>query len=197
MIRWFVLFALALGLTVPAQAQQRVADIGIEVRIEPPGVTPPGTEGIVSITITNDGPDIGAGVFRWNQTGDVTGLSYPPLEFLGRIVGPCTISSFGQPPIGDNFGLHQVRDIPPGETRVCTYGFRVLETTKLKQIARWSVFARDGLNLLDDPNDTNNADEILLTFSGLADIRPVPVLSWFGLFTLVLLLGLASIRRMP
>src|SRR6056297_3350427 len=102
MIRWFVLFALALGLTVPAQAQQRVADIGIEVRIEPPGVTPPGTEGIVSITITNDGPDVGAGVFRWNQTGDVTGLSYPPLEFLGRIVGPCTISSFGQPPIGDN-----------------------------------------------------------------------------------------------
>lgn len=190
--------ALAVFLTIgiiPALAQPIVADIGISVSIEPGGVMPPGTEGVVHITITNHGPDTGAGTFRWVQTDYGAGLSYPPLVFLGLTAGACTMFTFGQPLPGDFFGIQVAREIPPGESRICSYGFRVLDTNQLMQVARWDVLALDGLFLLDDPNLANNEDEVLLIFSPFANARPVPALSWLGLLMLILLVGLAFFYR--
>lgn len=185
------LFALMLIGCASIQADTPLADMGMEVHIEPDGVTPPGTEGIVSLTITNYGPDIDSGFIRWTPTPNGEGIGYPPLDFTGSATGPCGISPIGQPPPGDNFGFLVTPDLQPLESVTCTYSFRVEETTLLTQIARWdvSVFGSG-----EDPNDANDADEVLFIFSPLADPRSVPALSWFGLFALILLLCLVSIR---
>jgi len=183
------LFALALMGCFPVLAQQPVADIGIEVSVEPDGVMPPGTEGAFSIVITNFGPDTGAGTFRWNPTDNGAGFGYPPLEFTGTRTGPCRVSSFGQPLPGDNFGFQIARDIPSGESRTCTYGFRVPETTILRQVARWSVAALDGLIILDDPNEANNVADVLLIFAEPPAPVSVPATSAWAAILLALLLG--------
>lgn len=192
-------FALAVFLTigmiqVQAQTLPIVADIGISVRIEPGGAMPSGTEGIIYITITNDGPDIGGALFTWVETDDGTSLSYPPL-FSELTPAICTVWGFGQPRPGNIFGLLEVREIPPGESRICSYAFRVLDTSQLMQVARWEAAALDGLALLNDPNPANNEDEVLLIFSALADVRPVPILSLAGLFILILLIFSVTARR--
>jgi len=183
------LFALALIGCDSVLAQQPVADIGIEVSVEPVGVTPPGTKGVISITITNFGPDTGTGTFRWVPTSTGTGFGYPPLEFTGIGTGPCRVSSFGQPPPGDNFGFQVARDILPGDSQTCTYGFRVAETTILNQVARWDVAALDGLIILDDPNDANNVADVLLLFGEPPDPVSVATLSDWSLLILVLMFG--------
>ena len=188
------LFALALIGCDSVLAQQPVADIGIEVSVEPVGVTPPGTEGVISITITNYGPDTGTGTFRWVPTSTGTGFGYPPLEFTGIGTGPCRVSSFGQPPPGDNFGFQVARDILPGDSQTCTYGFRVAETTILNQVARWDVAALDGLIILDDPNDANNVADVLLLFAEPPDPVSVTVMSEWALIVLVLMLGSIGLR---
>ena len=187
------LFALALIGCDSVLAQQPVADLGIEVSVEPVGVTPPGTEGVISITITNFGPDTGTGTFRWVPTSTGTGFGYPPLEFTGIGTGPCRVSSFGQPPPGDNFGFQVARDILPGDSQTCTYGFRVAETTILNQVARWDVAALDGLIILDDPNDANNVADVLLLFAEPPDPVAVPALSARAMIMLGFLLGLLGV----
>lgn len=171
-------------------AGQAINDLGIGVTVQPQGVTPPGTEGTVAITITNDGPNIASvATFRWLATNDGSGLSYPPLGFPGPFDGPCRFS-IGLPPPGDFFGTWVIRDISPGESRTCTFGFRVLETTKTSQIARWEVNEFEA----DDPNPTNNEAEVLLRFAGNSDPVSVPALSVTGFLVLVFMVGWLAYR---
>jgi len=188
---WLLPFWLVI-VPMPIQAGTPLADIAIEVGVEPNGVTPPGTEGTVSLTITNYGPDVSAALIGWAVTSNGVGFSFPPLDFVGVATGPCGISPIGQPGPGDNFGFQVTPALNPGESVTCTYGFEVRETMILSQMAQWGV----GPNgLAEDPNQTNNLDEVLLIFSPLADTRPVPALSWVGIFVLMLSVGLIAIRR--
>jgi hypothetical protein len=175
------------------QASGQINDLGIEVNIEPSGLTPPGTEGIISITITNNGPDINAAVFRWIPTQSNAGLRYPPLQFTGLTTGPCGFSSIGLAPPGDNFGFWVTPSLLIGESVICTYEFVVDEMANSSQIARWDV---SFVAASEDPNEANNVAEVLLVFSGPPDTRPVPTVSWISLLMRTLVVGMISLRRL-
>lgn len=175
-----------------AFAGDEQADVSIEVTIQPIGVMPPGTEGTIGITITNFGPAIDAGLFRWRPTNNGSNISYPPIVFTGGMTGPCGVSPIGQPPPGDNFGLQLTPDLLPGENVTCTYDFQVEETKILNQIGRWDVVPPRTFN---DPDESNNEDEVMFVFSVLADTQSVPSISRLGLLILTILLGFIVIRR--
>ena len=179
----------------PALAGGPVADLGIEAAVQPAGITPPGTEGTVIITITNHGPDTGSAAFEMIRTNDGAGFSFPPLEFSGLKTGPCNFLPPGQPPPGETvgiFGSWSTLGMMPGEPRTCTFGFRILETSKMSQIMRWEVSAT---GVADDPNPTNNQAEVLLRFAGNSDPLSVPILPPWALLILVLLFGWIALGR--
>jgi len=186
---WFSALLMAFFNTVIAG--ETITDLGIGVTVEPQGVTPPGTQGTVAITITNTGPDTASvAIFRWLPTNDGSGFSYPPLGFpVGLLTGPCRLF-IGQPPPGDSFASWVTSDISPGESRTCTFGFRVLETTKTSQIARWEVNGFEA----HDPNPTNNEAEVLLRFAGNPDPVSVPALSISGFLILAFMVGWLAYR---
>src|SRR6056297_864408 len=175
-------------------AQQPVADIGIEVSVEPVGVTPPGTEISITVTLTNLGMDTSSALFVWTRTSNGTELSFPPLQRTGDDTGPCVNASPGQPPPPGVifFPRQAIRDIPPGEGRTCTFDFRVLETTTLAQISRWTAFPASGSVPLDDPNDANNVADVLLLFAEPPDPVAVPALSARAMIMLGFLLGVVG-----
>lgn len=177
-----------------AQAGGASADISIDVTIEPSNPTPPGTEGSISTTISNSGPDTATVVFQWSATKNQTGFGFPPLAFPEPVNGPCSISPVGTPGPGDNFGFWITYDVLPGESRNCTFGFRVLETTTVSQIARWEAFIFDAGNSTDDPNLSNNQAELLLQFAGNPDPVSVPAVSVSRLLVLAVLLGWLAYR---
>jgi len=187
----------ALIACVSALAQQPVADIGIEVSVEPVGVTPPGTVINIAITITNFGMDTSSALFNWTRTYNGTGFSFPPLQSTGDATGPCVSGSQGQPPPPGVifFPRRLIRDIPPGESRTCTYDFLVLETTTLAQVSRWTAFPAIFPVPLDDPNDENNVADVLLLFGEPPDPVSVPAFSAWAWMVLVLLLGWIGLYR--
>lgn len=191
-------FLLILGLlTLPSlylYADDVTVDLGISVSVTPAGVLPPGSEGVVSISITNYGPDTGSAGFRMLRTPDGVGLSYPPLSFIGLVDGPCTGSPLFSPPPGDIFSFWLVHDLDADETAVCSFSFVVTETSLPEQIARWEVMAGAGGQT--DPNADNNTAEVLLRFAHPAAPLPVPALSWLGLLLLIVLLLTVSMRRL-
>lgn len=176
----------------PVSAGEAVADLSIDAAVQPTGVTAPGTEGIVTITITNLGPDTGSAIFTMLRTNDGTALSFPPLEFSGPTTGPCGFIPPGQPGPGQSIGIFghwSTLNMAPGERRDCTFGFEVLETTKTSQIGRWAVSTTSGA---DDPNDTNNVSEVLLRFTESPEPVSVPILSPWAVVILAFLLGLIA-----
>ncbi len=185
------IFALVSSFSV--EAGMASADIGIDVSIEPPNPILPGTEGTISVTIANSGPDMGTVLFGWSATPNGTGFGFPPLAFPGPFSGPCSISPVGLPGPGDNFGFWVTYDVLPGENRTCNFGFRVLQTATVSQLARWnvSVFDGDG-NFADDPNLSNNEAGLLLVFVDLPIARPVPTLSRTSLLVFIMLVGVAA-----
>jgi len=185
------LSALMVAALQPAWAGNSIADVGIEVAVEPQ-VTTPGTEGWAIITITNHGPDTGSAIFNWSATFNGAQNSYPPLEFPGPFEGPCGISPIGQPPPGDLFGFWVTRNLAPSESRTCRFGFRVLESTIAGQIARWEVHAIFPADK--DPNLSNNESELFLQFALNPDPISVPALSVSRLLLLGLVLGWFACR---
>lgn len=117
------------------------------------------------------------------------GFGFPPLEFPGPVTGPCDVSPVGQPGPGDNFGFWITREIEPGKSRTCNFGFRATDTSVRRQVARWESFVFDA----DDPNASNNEAELLLLFGELPSSQPIPLLSRVGLTTLALLLGIVAL----
>lgn len=176
----------------PALAGGPLADLGIEVEVEPAGITPPGTKLVALVTITNQGPDTGSALFTVRQTNDGIGFSFPPIAIFGLLSGPCTVDPLFDPPPEIFFVPWIIRDIPAGESRACTFSFTVLETTKKSQIARWAVFAIGGS---DDPDDTNNVANVLIRFAESPDPVAVPGLNLPGLLLLALLLGWIAFYR--
>src|SRR6056297_2621276 len=77
-------------------AGESAADYSISVDVTPGGVMPPGTEGVVTINITNQGPGDGTPLFGMLRTNDGTGaFNFPPIHFefpgallTGRCVAP-------------------------------------------------------------------------------------------------------------
>jgi len=185
MSRLCIVFILAL-IYCPAHAGDASADIGIEVTVAPSNNLLPGTEGTISITITNSGPDMATALFQWFPTENGMGFGFPPIAFTGMVTGPCELSPVGEPIPGDNFGFWITNDIGPGTSRVCNFEFRALETPNFGQAARWLLFVIDG----DDPDPSNNEFEVFLVFSEISSIHPIPLLSTFGLIALALLLVL-------
>jgi hypothetical protein len=184
------LITLALVSLTCSQAGENSADITLSVTKEPRGTTPVGTEGVILITVSNLGPTTASAIFRWTPTDNGDRFSYPPLEFPAPAMGPCKIRRTEQPPPGDLFGFWETRDILPGETRNCVFGYRVFETMTVSQIARWDVQALGGVN---DSDESNNVAEAFFVFSDLAAARSVPFLSPWGLMALALLITLTGL----
>lgn len=98
------------------------------------------------------------------------------------------------------FPRRLIRDIPPGESRTCTYDFLVLETTTLAQVSRWTAFPAIFPVSLDDPNDENNVADVLLLFAEPVATVSVPALSAWSLLILVLIfgsIGVGALGRRP
>lgn len=189
MIRLAVL-AYTLLCSFAVEAGSATADISMDVSIVPSNPVTPGTEGTISISITNLGPDAAPFVlFQWFQTETGMGTEYPPLEFLALESGPCGISPIIQPGPDDTFGVWTTNNVGPGESRTCNFGFRVSETTVVRQRARWESFVFNA----NDPNQSNNEAELLLVFAEMPDPEPIPALSGRGLIMLALLLGLIAL----
>jgi len=190
-------FLLILGLlTVPSlylYAGDATVDLGISVSVAPAGVFPPGSEGVVSITITNYGPDGGNASLRMLRTPDGVGISFPPLVFLDLLEGPCTTSPLFQPGPGEIFFYTIVEGLAAHETVVCRFHFSVTETSITEQLARWQVSPSP--STISDPNPDNNTAEVLLRFARQPEALPVPVFSWLGISLLIVLLWFMSMRR--
>lgn len=176
-----------------AAAGELSADVAIAVDVEPEGAIPPGTDGTISVTLENSGPDTATVTFQWLAAADGTG--FPPLAFPSPVVGPCLVSPVGQPGPGDNFGFWVTYELMPGESRTCSFEFLVLETELLSQIVRFvaSVFFL-GMPVSpdDDPDLSNNEAELQFVYSNLIASRPVPLFSFSGLLLLALVLTIGS-----
>jgi|GEM_PF-1734577 len=170
-------------------AGKPAADYSISVDVAPGGVMPSGTEGVVTINITNQGPDEGTPLFGMRGTDDGTGFfSFPPLnfEFPGAFVsGPCVTAPIQLPPVVE-FLNWLVLDMPAGESVECKYAFTVAETSVDSRIGRWEVVPYMGP---DDPNDANNVADVLLLFAEPPEPVSVPVLAPWTLLILVVTLG--------
>lgn len=175
-------------------AGEAMVDLGISVSVSPAGVLPPGSEGVVSITITNYGPDSGSAALQLLQTPDGVGKSWPPLVFTEWFDGPCVVSPIAQPGPGQTFPNWMTENLAAGETVVCSFGFVVIETSVQEQLARWRVSA--GAGGQNDPNPDNNTAEVLLRFAHQTEALPVPVFSWLGMLLLIVLLSFISMRRL-
>jgi len=171
-------------------AGESAADLAIAASVQPDGILSPGTEVIATITITNNGPDIGIASFALRRTPDGTGSSFPPLVPQGLITGPCRIDPRADPlpPGFPFFPPWIIQDIGAGESRVCSFGFEVSDTMQIAQIARWEV---SGAN---DPNAANNVADVLLLFAEPPDPVSVPAFSAWAAIILVLMLGALALR---
>lgn len=173
-------------------AGEPLADFSISAEVLPGGVMPPGTEGIVTITVTNLGPDEGTPLFRMRRTDNGTGFfDYPPLhfEFPGALLtGPCVNVPLNLPP-GDPFLGWIVHDMVVGDSIDCEFAFTVAETSVTAQIGQWSIERFSGP---DDPNGANNVADVLLRFAELSEPEPIPLLSFTGALLMLLMLGLLA-----
>jgi len=105
----------------PLSAGDPAADFNISASVFPGTVTPPGTEGVITISITNLGPDDGTPLFSMQRTDDGSGLvNFPPLhfEFPGALLtGSCITVPLQRRRVlfdtgrrrGHGFGLLQTR----------------------------------------------------------------------------------------
>src|SRR6056297_351499 len=136
-------------------AGESAADYSISVDVTPGGVMPPGTEGVVTINITNQGPGDGTPLFGMLRTNDGTGaFNFPPIhfEFSGAFFsGPFFTATIQLPPVVE-FLNWLVLDMPAGESVECKYAYTVAETSVDSRIGRWEVVPYMGP---DDPNDAN------------------------------------------
>jgi len=185
------------GLMIVAAGQlfggEPAADFSIAADVTPGGVMPPGTEGVVTIKVTNFGPDTGTAIFRMRRTDDGTGFfNYPPLhfQFPGALTGPCEGAPL-QPLPGEVFLIWIVRELPAGESVECSYDFTVTETSVITQLGRWSIERFSGPQ---DPNLDNNISDVLLRFAEVPEAIPVPAISTPVLLLLVLLLTVTAFR---
>ncbi|NKI34712.1 hypothetical protein HFP89_05990 [Wenzhouxiangella sp. XN79A] len=192
-----LIFAAACLISVVSDAGAPSADVALEVRIEPVGAIPPGTEGTITVTISNFGPNAANVFFSWLPSED--GAGFPPLAFPVFAVGPCFVSPVGQPGPGDNFGFWVTYDLLPGEAVDCSFEFVVLQTNLLSQTARWVAsvfFTGQPISPDDDPDLSNNQAELNFVYSDLIAPHPVPLLSFPGILLLAFVLTIGSFLSM-
>ena len=174
-------------------AGEPAADLSISAAVAPSGVTPPGTEGVVTITVTNIGPDESTPLFSMRRTDDGTGVfDFPPLHFQfpgALLTGRCVTVPVPLPPAGE-FLIWIIPHMTAGETVECTYAFTVADTSTVAQVAEWGVGRFSGP---DDPNNANNVAGVLLRFAESPEPVSVKVFSPWGLLVLLLLLGSISV----
>lgn len=192
-----VLLAVALFCFGSASAGDQVADFSIDASVIPSGVTPPGTAGVLTIVVSNIGPDSGVPIFEMERTDDGTGVStFPPLqfEFPGALLtGPCTTPPEPVPPQGE-FLSWITPTLEASESVECTFAFTVGETSVLSQVARWAVRPFSGAT---DSNDENNVANVLLRFAESTQPVSVPVNSVWASLILMVLLGWLVWFRVP
>ncbi len=174
-------------------AGEPAADFSISASVAPGGVMPPGTEGVVTISITNHGPDDDTPLFGMLRTDDGTGVfNFPPLHFEfpeALLTGRCVAPPVQLPPEGE-FLSWIIADMTAGERVECTYAFTVANTSVTIQVGRWAVRPFSGAG---DPNDTNNVADVLLRFAEAPEPVSVPVLSPQALVILMVMLGLIGV----
>ena len=67
--------------SIAAQGGEPLADLALSVSVAPDSSIPPGTEGTITLSITNLGPITASGIFGWDPTDIGGDFSDPPLEF--------------------------------------------------------------------------------------------------------------------
>ncbi len=185
--------------------QGQVHDLELQIDVDAPAVTPPGSTGNLTFTVINHGPDTAGttGVGLFNILVDAGLLAYSPIhgelmDFDGLSdLSICAVTAqIGDPlpgePIPILFTIF-LDDLPPGESVTCEVGFWInplayeidpRETADDNILHRWTVGSPPGT----DPNSSNN--RLYMTYLLAPPPSTIPTLSPFGLA--VLALGLVA-----
>lgn len=208
--------SLALGLTallltaaVPAAAQ--VHDLSLQILVDAPPVTPPGSSGTLTFIVTNHGPDTAGAAGTWNLmvNADIMPFSFEEGEFIDfngiSDISVCRLNSelaFPLPgePIPLLYGWI-IQEIPPGSSVTCVATFTINEHAEVLDpegtadgvISHGWRVSTSGIGT--DPDPDNN--EVVVHY--VLAPQPIPTLSPAGLAALAagLLLAFSVLRRVP
>lgn len=198
------------SLLLTAGLQGQVHDLELQVDVDAPSVTPPGTTGVLTFTVTNHGPDPAGttGPFKVVVAGGLLAysLTYGELIDFDRLsdISICALTAqIGDPlpgePIPILFTL-LFDELPPGESVTCDVEFRInpfayeidpRETNDDDILHGWFLGSPPGT----DPDLSNNSVDITYLLAPLP--AAIPTLSRWGLaaFSLGLVAAYAFVRR--
>ena len=176
LIIWVVGFALALPAVTTAGTPTVQADLEVSVSVTPSSFSP-GSQGIVSLTLTNHGPDTaGTGSFanlvlqRGFRLEVIT--DRPPYEIREPVSG-CVIAPEIVGPFSDlSFGFvwtYYFDAIPAGTSRTCTFAIEFSP----RPFDSFDTFWRTAATT-EDPNPANNQADYRF-IAGIPLIPPQPV----------------------
>lgn len=180
-------------------------DLGLEIEVIAPAVTPPGSTGRLILTVTNYGPDP-AGTASPTSLVGIFGsllsfsLDYGDLIEFDRISEPslCALTrQTGSPLPGEPIPVAYTVDfseLSPGESATCEIAFEInpfaylvdpSETEDGNIVSYWRVASPPG----NDPNPGN--DRVDITYLLVSPASDIPTLSSVGLILMAVCIVLA------
>lgn len=103
-------------------------------------ITPPGSTGNLSVTITNNGGVTDLGFFRVSTVLPRGSLPLSQPISYQIVLGPCGISPVAQSGPGDTFGLWITKELLPGESATCHWQFVVDQMPYADEVTvKWAV----------------------------------------------------------
>ena len=206
-MRWFAI-VLLLAVTSTGGVYGQVYDLSLDIVVNAPAVTPIGSSGTLTVTVTNKGPDPAgsAGPFRVFVSSTPLGysLDYGDLIDYSSPPGPpCLVGGVvPSPPIGGTLKVFYsvvFDELSPGETDSCEVDFTIspfaveIDPSEVADgviVQKWDVLATTGA----DSDFSDN--EVTITYLLASQ---VPTLSPVGLALFALGMGMAFVvvrRRM-
>jgi len=206
--------AILTSLLLSAHLLAQTHDLELRIDVNAPAVTPPGTTGTLTFTVTNHGPDAAGlvgppGTFRILVAAglETYSLVYGELIDFNQIADPslCALSAnLGDPLPGDPIPvIYTLRfeNLLPGESKTCDVEFIIspfahqidpVETSDGNILHRWTLSSPPGT----DPDPSNN--RIYVTYQ-LVPPSTIPTLNPWGLaaLSLGLVAAYAFVRRRP
>lgn len=184
-----------------AVAQAQEADLALEVLMEPShGVTPPGSSGMLTFTVTNLGPDPSGGLANririesgTERALDVDGFD-PPVTIEPAGGSSCEVSRFlgepvpPEPNVLVSYHVSFPGPLDPGESMVCDVTFSVSPNLRQDIGMLWGTFGGTF-----DPDSFN--DLVFTPFR--LPVTAIPTLSQYSLvvFAMALMAAAFFLRR--
>lgn len=199
-------------LLLAARLQGQTHDLELRIHVDSPPVTPPGSTGVLTLTVINHGPDPAGfdgipGTFRILVSGGPLAYSfdYGDLIYFTRLsdISTCRLTaSLGDPLPGEPvpvFYTLRFEKLAPGESVSCDVEFQInpyaymvdpRETGDGDIVHRWTAGSTTGV----DPDPSNN--RIYVTYQ-LTTPSAIPTLGPWGLaiLSLALVASYALVHR--